>query len=268
MEHQHHKLLAQVSALGESYRQSIISGTVTLLTCFLSFGIIFLSFSYWRQRSLQDQLKQRIARDLHDDMGSQLSHLALLAELGEGKKQLPEQAKASFQDIARESRALQHTMRDLVWLLEPRSANARDFSPRLRTICQSILLPALAEAHIDIIGIPPERPLTLAWARDTMLFIKETLNNCVRHSGSASATVVMEWTSTSFSFTVQDHGIGFDMKADNFAAGAGLRNLKRRAELLRGTVNVDSTPGHGTRIQLHVPLPNQSWMRWFPPWRK
>ena len=67
-------------------------------------------------------------------------------------------------------------------------------------------------------------------------------------------TVNIEWTSDSLNLSVQDNGRGFDPTADSSRHGAGLRNLRKRADLLAGGFELNAKPGKGTRIHLRVPL--------------
>jgi signal transduction histidine kinase len=263
LEQRRRQRLAQLTVAESTFQSALLRASLAAVALFVVAGGAVLLGSVWHQFRGRERLRQRIAQDLHDDMGSQLSHLALLAELGEAKAAAPDQSASSFQAIAHGARDLQHTMRDLVWLLEPRSGEAGDFAPRLRTTCQRLLAPAVAQIKIEGHGEPPALRLPLEWSRDVLLFVKEALNNCARHSRAPSATLRIEWSSAAFTFALQDDGIGFDENAPDFEGGAGLRNLRRRAESLRGMCAIDASPGRGCRVELRAPLPRATWRRIF-----
>jgi signal transduction histidine kinase len=251
----------QLGAALEVSTQAWRRGTLAVGGCLALAGVAVLWWQHFRQSRERERLRERIARDLHDDVGSQLSHLALLAEhqgrLGAG-------GNAALAEISHGARDAQQSMRDLVWLLEGEGAEAGEFTARLRALCQRMLAPAVAGWRIEADGAPPRLWLPLAWSREVLLFVKEALSNCARHSGASTATVRLGWSAQGFAFSVVDDGRGFDERAPGFTPGAGLRNLRRRAEALRGRCEIASAEGNGTRICLHAPLPSRAWWSvWF-----
>lgn len=248
-------LKRQAARSEEEFQTSLLRSSAAFTTAaFLSGLAAFLGLR-WQQSRERSRLRQRIAQDLHDEMGSQLSHLALLADVAGREARQEGGSSASFDSIAHEARDLQHTMRDLVWLLEPQSGAAGDFTARLRSTCQRLLAPAIADIQIQVEGRPPSAVLPLEWTRDLLLFIKEALNNCARHSQARTASIQMIWTDGHFEWRLTDDGTGFDEHAPGFEAGAGLRNLRLRAVSLQADLTLASTPEVGTQIRLVVPLP-------------
>lgn len=219
----------------------------SLVLLLASAGALF----WWlhrRQTVARQRLREGIARDLHDEIGSALCHLSLLASSGQAEA-LPR--------IAASARDLQHVMRDLVWLLNPGSGEGHgsDLTDRLRTSARA-LLDALPEVSVQARGEPPAQPLPLDWMREVLLFTREALSNAARHSGARAASVVIEWRPDRLVWCLQDDGTGFDEKSTDFAAGFGLRNLRHRAAVLKGKATVASPPGCGTRVELTCPLPH------------
>jgi signal transduction histidine kinase len=261
----HVALAARLAALDLDYQDSIarVSG---ILTALLALTVIIVLFSlHWRSRRQRERLRQRIARDLHDEVGSRLSHLALIAEADNGiLSATPTPALASF---ASEVRDVQRSMRDLTWLLDPANGDAQDIASRLRLTCQQLLTPSIPDVHIETRGQAPDRRLPLEWSREVLLFLKEALNNCARHSESLAADITLEWTTDAFTFVLEDHGNGFDEQESGFEAGSGLRNLRMRATKLGARLELDSAPGNGTRIQLRAPLPRVTWLSRLFPWK-
>lgn len=259
-------LATRLVTLDREYQEALVRVLALLAALVLvAAGLVLLGL-HWRQRRQREHLRQRIARDLHDEVGSRLSHLALLAESDAAVPSMP--SAPGMADFAREVRDVQRSMRDLAWLLDPANGDAQDFASRLRLTCQQLLTPAVAEVRIEAHGQPPARRLPLEWSREVLLFAKEALSNCARHSGSGTADVVLEWSTDTFTFALQDHGRGFDEHAAGFAAGAGLRNLRTRAASLGGTMELTAVPDGGARIILRVPLPRTPWLRRILPWSR
>ena len=206
-----------------------------------------LGWMHQRQKVARQRLRERLARDLHDEVGSQLSHLSLLAGQGDA---------AVLPKIAAGTRELQLVMRDLVWLLAPGGGDARDFTARLRATARQWLEPAITEVAVETVGVPPEGQLPLDWAREVLLFVREALTNAARHSRAQRVSVRQEWRPDAFVWTLQDDGVGFDEQAADFAAGSGLGNLRHRAGVLQGRVVITARPGGGTRLELICPPPH------------
>lgn len=219
-----------------------VSGGVVLAAVTALFG-----WMHRRQKAARQRLRERLARDLHDEIGSQLSHLSLLAAQGEA---------AALPKIAAGARELQQVMRDLVWLLAPGGGDARDFTARLRATARQWLEPAVGEVKVETSGEPPEGSLPLDWAREVLLFVREALTNAARHSRARQAMVRQEWRPDAFIWTLEEDGVGFDERSADFVAGCGLGNLRHRAGVLQGRVHISARPGGGTRIELNCPTPH------------
>jgi signal transduction histidine kinase len=223
--------------------RSLGAGAGTLLLV----AAALLGWMYQRQKLARQRLRERLARDLHDEVGSQLSHLSLLAGQGDA---------AALPKIAAGARELQQVMRDLVWLLAPGGGDARDFTARLRATARQWLEPAVTEVAVETVGVPPEGHLPLDWAREVLLFVREALTNAARHSRAQRVSVRQEWRPDAFVWILQDDGVGFDEQAADFAAGSGLGNLRHRAGVLQGRVVITARPGAGTRLELICPPPH------------
>lgn len=227
-------------------QKSAMNWGLALLLSVIGAGTAIIVLLYQQQRRARQHLRESISRDLHDEIGSQLSHLALLAENGN---------RDSLPVIASGARELQLAMRDLVWLLDSGSGDARDFSSRLRTTCRQLLSPAIQEVEIVSNGRAPAIRLPLDWTRQVLLLIREAVTNTARHSGATEVQVQFDWTPTTLIWTLRDNGQGFDEAAPGFQAGAGLRNLRHRAQTLKAQMTLESRPGRGTLIRLQCPLP-------------
>jgi signal transduction histidine kinase len=212
----------------------------------------------WQRRQAAHEhreLQRRLARDLHDELGASLSHLAIQSDLARQELQRaesPEQRLAELSATARE--AIDH-MRDLVWLLAPAEGSWQELGDRLE---------AIARRHLDgvghdlrVEGRPPSGRPPVSWSRDILSFFKETLTNVRLHAGASRVRVGITWDD-SLTIDVEDDGRGFVLPAAGDAApghgGHGLTNLHQRAVAVGGRLTIDSQPGRGTRVRLVAPL--------------
>ena len=207
-----------------------------------------------RKRALEQE-RSRIARDLHDNLGSCLTEISMLAESGQRSPMPPDDAGNRFGQILDRAHTLVYTLDETVWAVDP----AKDTLPSLVRY-----LAAYAEEFISATGIScrvevpttvPELALTTEVRHDLFLATKEALNNAVRHSHAREIQFQIRLSSEAIEITVADDGRGFDAAIS--AAGNGLNNLRERMGSAGRRCEIQSTPGHGTTVLLSVALPKQ-----------
>lgn len=221
-------------------------------------GVIILGVAgaliWWRRqrRARQaelEELRQRIARDLHDEIGSSLGSIALIAQdiLAEGG-QVPgvRQDLAEIKDIADET---VDAMRDMTRLMQSDRYGADDLPTLLRDAADRMLR-GLTHT-ITVAEGTPTRGLPVDRQRDLILMFKETLHNIIRHAAATEVYITLAPTTTSLTLTVRDNGRGFDPAATT--SGMGLTNLRRRAAKHGGTLDITTAAGHGTTLRLDLP---------------
>jgi signal transduction histidine kinase len=208
-----------------------------------------------RQRTVRNravaQLRDQIARDLHDDIGSNLGGIVLLSERWSRQSGEPE-AREGFRTIKEAAEETSASMQDIVWLIQRGSMGLRDLVARMRQSAQAILGDEPLSLTVDPPGFR-DRPLSLFFRRHVFFSFKETLNNVRRHARATAVEVRITLDSTHLTFSVRDDGVGFDPQRAA-ATGHGLNNLMRRAARLKGTCHLESSPGQGTRVSFTVPL--------------
>jgi signal transduction histidine kinase len=221
-------------------------------------GVVALLGWAWmlvRQRTVKRravvQLRDQIARDLHDDIGCNLGGIVLLSDMG-SKSSGEEQAREDFETIRETAEETSQSMKDIVWLIQHGNTRLRDLVTRMRRATETIL----GDESFSLSVEPADyrnRKVSLLFRRHVFFAFKEALNNVRKHAGVTSVEVNITISDRDLSFEVRDNGRGFDPQ-EIVAPGNGLRNLKRRAERLKGTYRVESTPGEGTCITFTSPL--------------
>jgi signal transduction histidine kinase len=193
-------------------------------------------------------LRDQIASDLHDEIGSNLGSIALVSEGLARKSEFSSEDRTLLADISGTARESSQTIRDIVWLLNTR-ADESDLILRLRQTAARML------SHMEYtFEVPNEEPshfIPLEMRRHLLLFFKEALHNLVRHSRANNAAVSVSGHNGSFHMLISDNGIGLKNPADP----ALLQQLKSRARKIPGELTIESTPGQGTSLDLAVTLP-------------
>ena len=190
-------------------------------------------------------MRTRIASDLHDDIGANLTRIALLSDAAQNDNG----HDASIGRIARESVA---TMGDIVWAIKPERESLTDLTRRMRQQADDLFVPRDIELRFNAPPAEANINLPVDLRRDVLLFFKETLTNAARHSHCTRVEIDLSLDGPGLTLVIKDNGNGFDPKAEH--QGQGLRSLARRAANLNASLSIASEPGHGTTISLSVPL--------------
>lgn len=245
----------------EDRRLELVDRTVTRgvasigtgVTGVLAFVLVALSRGRVKRRKDLEALRQRIASDLHDDIGSNLSSIALLAELGKTEVEEPELVLEELTDIKATADKTIESMRDIVWLIRPGEETWAQMLTRFRETASKLL--RTHEYTFAVQGEAHDDRLPLEFKRDLFLIYKEVLNNIVRHAGATKVEIEIDCKRTRLQMRIADNGKGFNNLDQEFREGNGLRNLRMRAQAIGGSLRVRSALNEGTTVQLMVPMP-------------
>jgi signal transduction histidine kinase len=212
-----------------------------------AFVIIALPIRY-RIHANRELLKvrERIAGDLHDEVGSNLGSIQMFADLAESRSGPSDELKR-IQRIAAETVS---AVRDIVWLLRPGGDHRIATVEHLRET-SSIMLESMdwkftANDEAWDLELPEESN------RDLFLYFREALHNILRHSKAAHVEIHAEKHDAQFRLIIRDDGCG--IPPEKLERTATLRALRQRTDALGGELKVDSNPATGTGLELKVPL--------------
>ena len=203
-----------------------------------------------RRRSVE-AFRRQVATDLHDDVGSGLSSIAVLSEVL--RRQAVPPLAEGLADIARVARNLRESMSDIVWAIGPDTDRPSDLVNRMRQTAFTMLdfeglrveFDAPPAEVLDRLSLPADR------RRHVLLIFKEAVTNVARHARASHLSVGITLASDHLSVVIRDNGCGFDPAT--VSRGQGLNSLARRATAMAAVLTVDSRPGEGTRVELSVP---------------
>jgi signal transduction histidine kinase/ligand-binding sensor domain-containing protein len=212
-------------------------------------GALALLYRYRVSHLLEiERLRVRIAGDLHDDVGTNLSSILVTSQIMEREGQLTEQDRLQLREIATVASTTQEMMRDIVWMLNPANDSLDDLLLKMKETAAK-LLGSLEYSF----SAPPEKlteKVSIEFKRNTFLMFKEALNNILRHSQASHADITVRHDDAGFTLRIHDNGRGFD--PEQRGSGMGLTNLRRRAAQIGGILTIDTSPGRGTTISLVV----------------
>jgi ligand-binding sensor domain-containing protein/signal transduction histidine kinase len=216
--------------------------------------VAYAMYRYRIARVLElERVRTRIAADLHDDIGANLTKIGILSEVVRQQMNGVDGRLAEpLFSIARISRESVASMSDIVWAINPKRDTLRDLTRRMREFAGEIF--ANRDMEFELRTPSPEAYLKLGAdvRRTVFLIFKEAVNNIVRHSCCDKADIELRVEGSVLLLNVSDDGKGFDATLE--AAGNGLASMRSRAASMGGEVEIGSRKPSGTRVTLRLPL--------------
>jgi len=206
------------------------------------------------KRSLKEQLlRNQIAGDLHDDIGSTLSSIDISSRIALVKKDDAAAVEEQLTKIRLQARKTMDSMSDIVWSINPQYDNFESMLARMREFAAEICEPQLIAFQFDASKEMEEISFDTDNRKNIFLLFKEAVNNAAKYSGCTLLSIkFFKNSSNEFVMSIHDNGQGFD--DDLVKKGNGLRNIKTRAAHLRGQLNIQTKNGNGTFIELRCPV--------------
>jgi signal transduction histidine kinase len=215
-----------------------------------------------RQRDIERE-RSRIAQDIHDDLGAQLTRITMMSESALGESANPGRIAAGLVKIYDTARELTRSMDEIVWAVSPRHDTLEGMATYLEKFAHDWLATAGFRCRLDLPLQFPDLHLSSEVRHNVFLAFKEALHNTVKHSGASEVLIRLAVKEKSFELAVEDNGRGFAIgeKAKEVspaqgraAPGNGLENMKRRLMSIGGSCEIQSAPGAGTKAIFSVKL--------------
>ena len=199
-----------------------------------------------------ERIRNRIATDLHDDMGSTLSSIRIFSDVA--KKQIEEKPETVqlLDRISNNATSLSENMQDIIWTIRSDNDTLEDLVSRMREFGLRVCDAKNIRFNITVSQSFKASRLSLEQRRNLYLIFKEALNNAVKYAESSQIDLILNLKSRFLKMEVNDNGKGFDM--EKIKRGNGLSNLEKRAKEIGGQITIKSEPGKGTCINLMVIL--------------
>ena len=223
------------------------------------------AFRHLRRRSKQrlerlrfqnalEQDRSRIARDMHDDLGTRVTVLNMTAALAQREMERdPPKARHHLEKMTGAARELVAAMDDLVWAVDPAHDTLDHLASHLTRLAEEMFRDSPVRCRLDIPAMLPARPLGSDFRHHVALVVKESLHNVLQHAGPCEVFLTLALEGETLAITIRDTGRGFNPAAH--PDGHGLSNTASRIREIGGSYALDSSPGHGTCIVLICRLP-------------
>lgn len=226
----------------------------------ICFYLLIQLISQSKAHRLVQAERDRIARDIHDDLGSKLTQLLLTGEVAQIES--ASTADAPLSQMCDGTRNILATIDEVVWIVNSQHDNLDDFVIYLCKHTQNFLDATDIRCRFDV---PPELPakaLSQLTRRNLFLAIKEALNNAAKHSAATELTVRINLNGSRLNVVVADNGRGFD-SAQASQERNGLNNMNLRMAEIGGDCQVVGRPGEGCQVSFQMPLKQESFLKSF-----
>ena len=193
----------------------------------------------------------RIARDLHDDLGTRLSHISLLSSFAQSSSPNPE-VSSNFEQITAMSRELIGALSETVWMLNPKNNQLEALVDFLCRMVSELCRLANIRCRIDAMLVTENVSIGHEFRHNTSLAVKEIVNNALKHSGATEITMTSRVEGRLLLIIITDNGIGMKQHADR--TGLGLDSITQRMASIRGKCHIEPIESCGLKVSLEAPI--------------
>lgn len=242
---------------------------LTMLTAGVALLVAGVRYVTWRRmqtrleeterRRAVEHERTRIARDIHDDLGANLTQIALLSELAQTDMGNPAQARNHLTQIFSAARSMTRQLDEIVWAVDPENDWIEATINYVCKFAQDYLCLAGVRCRLDVPETTPRIMISSAERHNLFLVVKEALHNIIKHANASEVWLRIEQDTDALVLLIEDNGGGFDEKAkiESTPAGAGrhgIQNMNKRMARIGARFEQQSTPGKGTIVRLILPL--------------
>lgn len=222
--------------------------------CMLAVAIFFYGLYRYRIRQLLrlQNVRNSIATDLHDDIGSSLTNISILSELGSKNISHPVKARQFLQRISEEVQTSSQAMDDIIWSVNSHNDSLQETMARMRRYAAELFDNSETNCHLQLDENTGHKKLSMEQRRDVYLIYKEAINNIHKHADAKNVWIEVDQNQNHLCMQIKDDGKGFN--TNSITHRNGLKNLRSRAEKWNGKINISSEENKGTTIEINIPL--------------
>lgn len=245
------QLLARETLVRQEARQQITAVALVSVLVLSLLGFFYLRLkSKSKRKEDLNEVRNSIARDLHDDIGSALSSINIVSQVALQERG---DVRHHLQKISESSSKMMEGMSDIVWSINPENESLEKLVGRMKEFAGEILEPANIYYNIIVSGNVEQLILDPKIRKSIFLVFKEAINNTAKYSEGTEVIIELSAVKNKLTLRVKDNGKGFEADGAR-SAGNGLHNMSSRATDANGSVKLTSAPGSGTEVLMELPL--------------
>lgn len=208
-----------------------------------------------RQQQALEKERQRIARDIHDQLGASLTQVSMLGEMVESDKDSPDEVEAHARQISETARDTARSLDEIVWAVNPLNDTLDGLINYFCKYAQEYLSVAGLRYRLEVPDQLPKTPIPPEVRHNIFLAAKEAVTNIVRHAKATGAWIRLRLEPSRFILEIEDNGQGMaNMDQARAKTRNGLTNMRKRLEEVGGSFAIEPRPEGGTVVRLSGPL--------------
>jgi signal transduction histidine kinase len=215
--------------------------------------IIFIIRFQSQKIRLIEKERNRISRELHDDIGAELTRITMISQAMRKKSDKAEDTDEKLKKIAEAGKKVLGSIGEIIWTMNPQKDNLESLFAYIRRFVTEYLEMNNIEVNIEFPDEIPARSISDEYRRNVFLVIKEAVYNITKHSKATSVRLSLNLRRRSAEFEISDNGTGFSVKEKQHW-GNGLTNMNQRMKDIGGNFQVSSEKSNGTLIRLSFPV--------------
>ena len=220
-----------------------------------------------KEQLLLQRERSRIARDIHDDLGTRVSQLVLEGEVAQSELPPNSRTREHLNQISEQAREALRAMDEILWAINPRRDTLQEFATFLCGHAQTFLKATPIRCLLDVEPGTSAVAFDLPFRRSLLMAVKEALNNAAKHSEATELLLQIHRRGLGLIVVVQDNGKGFDA-AKTKSERNGLDNMTQRLREMGGSFTIASQPGKGCRVEFHIPFIQMTRRPWWSRWQR
>jgi signal transduction histidine kinase/ligand-binding sensor domain-containing protein len=225
---------------------------ITLMIIVLA-SLLYLVYQYRiRQLKRLQDVRNRIARDLHDDIGSALTNISMLTELSKRNIETPAISDSYLDRIREEIDASGQALDDIIWSVNSRNDSLQETAARMRRYAAELFDAYNIRYELDLDPLVAEKKIMMEQRKDLFLIYKEALNNIQKHAEATSVDIKLSMEKDWIHLKIEDNGKGFETTRATHRNG--IMNIRERVVRWQGNLEIESVRGKGTRLEIAMRL--------------
>jgi two-component sensor histidine kinase len=227
-----------------------IPSIVFYVFALIGISAYFFSVYNLRQKIKVEEIRNKIAADLHDEVGSNLNSIAIF--VGLLRKKAPKELFPILDKITSNSTESVQLMQDTIWAIQAKNDDFQKFILKMRGFVTQILGAKNIALTFDNQVVSNKNLLKMEQRKNAYLIFKESINNIVKHANASKVNIKILSEKNLIIIKIEDNGIGFD--TNEVFEGNGLQNFEQRAEESDMKISINSEIGKGTSILLSITI--------------
>ncbi|RYU96200.1 tetratricopeptide repeat-containing sensor histidine kinase [Emticicia agri] len=246
------KLLDEETKIANFQRNALLIGGILVALLAIVLIVFLVNRNRWKRLEETQLLRNKIAADLHDEIGSTLSSISILSEMVAVQQKKNEFKPEIMRRVSDDAREVIDKMDDIIWTINPENDSFHNFEMRLKTYAVPLFESKDIAFKFNFPANSENLKIDMGKRRDVYLILKEAINNMVKYSQAKHAQINGSVEQKRLKIDIIDDGIGFDMQQES--TRNGLKNMQKRAAKIGGELAIKSKPEAGTTVSLVIDL--------------